>query len=224
MDGNARIGRGFSCPELLVVAALLLLLGAIATVNYRRSQAQAEYAQILGNFQQLKNALDAYGVDNGGAYPETDTGTAAYSLGYRTFDRLTTPIAYIPAIPVSPYTEAFASGSPGNPYVGTERNAMRYVRKLNAAGAVDPNYQADVQLFAFMGNTLGGLEPFLGQSQWLLRSVGPDGLDDRADLALLARPYDPSNGTLSRGDVAWFSNLQVSPWPASGVSEWWEYR
>ena len=42
--------------------------------------------------------------------------------------------------------------------------------------------------------------------RWELKSVGPDGQDDRAISALNAQMYDPTNGTVSPGDIVWFND------------------
>lgn len=205
-----RLYAGFSHVEFLVVAAVLILLGAVALPHYRHADAASDYAQVLDNFGQFEAALEAYYVD-GAQYPDTDQGI----MGRRSILRLTTPIAYMTTLPISPYAEAFGNGA-ADPKLAEVLKTALYTNKTYGSGT-DPNFQADVVAFAFSGAPSPAVFPFVAASNWGLRSVGPDGIDDRSSrfpgYGSGARVYDPTNGLASRGDVVWFSNAKLSRLP-----------
>jgi hypothetical protein len=139
--------------------------------------------------------------------------------------RLTTPVAYITSVPKSPFKETNI-GYPGwpNPASGkncTRMNSYLYVRAENCppittdaspADGLDDNYNTD------RGVYIGGGIPAVvlavrSSGSWMLKSVGPDNRDDRDAAqnpagATTARVYDPTNGTVSPGDVVVFSDTQ----------------
>lgn len=229
MEERDPAASSVSYIEVMLVAVVVAALGLVALSRYRQADTLSDYATVISNFDSVRQALEAYKIDTG-EFPETDMGTTDYAAGYRTLHRVTTPIAYISSIPVSPFTETF--GTPGAPRVGTANNTMLYVRKVyfDGLGGVDSNYKDDVRSYAFNSQPAIGLTTvnmFLESSDWELKSIGPDGIDDRNSIAPgyggYARVYDPTNGTISRGDIVWFSNLHLSQ-PVSGAAEWKEYN
>jgi type II secretory pathway pseudopilin PulG len=79
------------------MVAMAPLLGVIAVPNVLESQLRAKVARAKSDLRTLNVALESYFVDHNRYPNEGDLGT------------LTTPIAYITAIPNDPYT-------PGQPY------------------------------------------------------------------------------------------------------------
>lgn len=216
--------RGFSYAELMLVGVVLAILAAVAVPRYRQADTLTKYAQVLDNFGQIQVALDAYKAD-AGEFPETDMGLAAYALGKRTIHRLTTPMAYLPSIPASPFAETVAS-PPGS---RAEGNVLYTRRWLTNPASNDPNFSSDASAFVFQGQFAPGLSAFVSASDWSLRSVGPDGIDDRLSSApgfgAAARVYDVTNGIDSRGDIVWFSNSRLSQnFVTSTVGTWEQYE
>src|SRR5690606_23612854 len=157
-------------------------------------------------------ALESYAVDNN-KYPETDYGIPplqaqqADGEAYSTL-RLTTPIAYLSSIPTSPWNELY-----GGNKMATQFRQYLYVNKFIAStngtgtpGTVDPDYTLDRRIYLFGGKLMPPAP--LQEGSWFLKSVGPDNKDDRTTLAANARLYDPTNGTVSDGDIVNFSDMQ----------------
>lgn len=71
--------RGFTLIELLVVIAILgvLAAGVLVAVNPLQRIKQAKDSQRKIALSQIKNALEAYSVLNGGKYPITDAAATA---------------------------------------------------------------------------------------------------------------------------------------------------
>ena len=219
-DGHGT-GTGLCFPELLIVGGLLAVLGVAGAARYRQADAESDYARILGNFKAVAAALDAYKVDTG-QVPETDTG----GFSARSILRLTTPVAYLTSLPVSPYDE-----TPGTetPHVVSRTNSLFYVRKYYSNPAIiDSNFSSDVVAYYFQGAlvTPQVRNEFIAANDWEMISVGPDGIEDRMSsppgYGVNARVYDPTNGTISRGNVVWFSAYRV-PQPQPVYTTWRTY-
>jgi type II secretory pathway pseudopilin PulG len=203
-------GTGLCFPELLIVGVLLAVLGVAGAARYQQADAESDYARILGNFRAVAVALDAYKVDTG-QVPETDTG----GFSARSILRLTTPVAYLTSLPVSPYDET-AYWGPSSSRVVARTNSLFYVRKYYSNPAIiDSNFTNDVVAYYFQGALVSPQvrNEFIAANDWEMVSVGPDGIDDRMNTApgygINARVYDPTNGALSRGNVVWFSAYRV---------------
>lgn len=201
--------KAFTLIELLIVVAIIAILAAIAVPNFLEAQTRAKVSRSLADMRTIRVGLESYRVDTN-KYPETDMGVAAAIAP--TYFRLTTPIAYLTSIPISPFKEQYggtkhASEINGYLYVGEldrfeaqganndyARDRVAYVEQQFGGGAVSPSRLAEARRKGF----------------WLLKSVGPDNLDDRSappvGFELGARLYDPTNGTVSRGDIVIFSD------------------
>ena len=221
-DGHGT-GTGICFPELLIVGILLAVLGVAGGARYRQADAESDYARILGNFKAVAVALDAYKVDHG-EHPETDSGGGFYPKP--SILRLTTPVAYLTSLPVSPYDE-----TPGTDtlHVVSLTNSLFYLRKYYGTPAyIDANFTDSVICYYFQGAlvTPQVRNEFIAANEWAMISVGPDEIDDRTSsppgFGMNARVYDPTNGTLSRGNVVWFSAYRV-PQPQPVYTTWRTY-
>jgi hypothetical protein len=169
----------------------------------------------------MRTALESYAVDNN-RYPETDLGVAPLAT-VRTYSilRLTTPIAYMTSIPASPWKEKY--GFSGSPKIAQNLLSYLYVRRavpLSSAlppvpgtlRGADIQYTRDRTAYVWFGSVPNALAAEEGE--WILKSVGPDNQDDREDTLpnrqgwswSLARVYDPTNGTVSFGDIVVFND------------------
>ncbi|MFB3896443.1 MAG: type II secretion system protein [bacterium] len=203
---------GFTLIELLIVVAIIAILAAIAIPNFLAAQTRAKVTRVKGEFKTLATAIESYNVD-ANSYPIHISPDPSYQqngvfgkddYGSYRFDVLTTPIAYISSIPQDPFGETAATGN-----VAQGVSYFLYTWQT------------------FLPTTLPeGGGPFLGNlwraSYWALRDRGPDrawsGLLDPqnsgagsvqayynysycpdGDVTLLC--YDPTNGTMSRGDI-----------------------
>lgn len=204
---------GFSYLEVLLVLGALLVLGIAAAPRYRQADAAADCARVHNNFAHTKWALEAYRVDHC-EYPESDFGVDSYGQGMLSLERLTRPVAYLPRIPMSPFPEKFA----GHTKMGTLENTALYIRRImREPQLMDQEFMGSFICYRAHGRLEQASLERARHHDWLLKSIGPDWIDDRSNTApgygAGARLYDPTNGVLSRGDIVIFNDPR---WPEQG--------
>ena len=193
-------GRAFTLIELLIVVAIIAILAAIAVPNFLEAQVRARVSRVAADLRTLATAIESYRTDNNG-YPVYAAITAptpiedpAASTGMDYFEYLsrrpglclTTPIAYATSIPSDPFANRYAG-------TGPEPVVFDYAYKnarFNAALFVGPPEP-------WLGP--GGIQFIQDWGEWRLVSAGPD--LDRTDDIKVNRIYDPTNGTVSDGDI-----------------------
>jgi len=183
---------GFTLIELLIVVAIIAILAAIAIPNYQQAQVRAKVSRAEGEMQTLATALESYRVDNENYPPENyespllvlvDGTTDTYALPNAIkLMPLTTPISYITRLP----TDIF---DPGNDSVNqTQPHTYHYACKNDL---LYPGAQ-----FFEGGNEEKRI------CEWVMQSYGPDKGIDRGLSTYWQFPrYDPSNGTISLGNI-----------------------
>jgi type II secretion system protein G len=227
-DLKKKASGAFTLIELLIVVAIIAILAAIAVPNFLEAQTRSKVSRALADMRSMRTALEAYRIDHT-RYPETDLGVGAEGLlhsGPRLGPiRLTTPVSFMTSLPQSPFKEQFGE-SAGNEKIATSMKSYLYVRKANYTNPDDNdvNYENDRDAY-INGTKYEDATPVVPvspavraankvQGEWMIKSVGPDTLDDRHSNSApivgqpqLARPYDPTNGTVSRGDLVNYSDL-----------------
>jgi len=212
--------RAFTLIELLIVVAIIAILAAIAVPNFLEAQTRSKVSRCAADMRTIRTGLESYAVD-ANHYPETDfgAGVAQTEVGAG-MDRLTTPISYLSSVPRSPFKED-KMGAGGYRHC-TNRILYLYVNAKRPIGAIanggnttpglpaefDDSYQDD-RIRYIMQNS-GSLAAQAGERQkgaWELKSVGPNNIDDAQGGNMTARSYDPTNGTVSPGDVVIFNDL-----------------
>ncbi|MBN1475488.1 prepilin-type N-terminal cleavage/methylation domain-containing protein [Candidatus Sumerlaeota bacterium] len=211
--------RAFTLIELLIVVAIIAILAAIAVPNFLEAQTRAKVSRLSADLRSLRTAIEAYVIDYN-RYPETDTGEALPLAGAGPI-RLTTPVAYITSMPQSPFMEDML-GYSGIPKHAVVNNWPLYIRAIlgNISGTtvsgtgIDSNYALDRAVYLYEGDQT---DPRRLAGHWALKSVGPDNVDNRDSAQLpygpqtsvdQARVYDPTNGTISGGDIMVYSDEQ----------------
>ena len=207
--------KGFTLIELLIVVAIIAILAAIALPNFLEAQVRSKVSRVMSDMRTIGVALESYRLENTqypGAYNQNYTGYAC-SLGWLhviwaragTGDNrpagfyLTTPIAYLAAIPVDPFTSRYlakASLATGSWAGVIMESSCFYGMRYNAS--------FDLQINNRTYNDVG----------FLLDSVGPDlyltfGItnftegygDPGVVCAYVYTLYDPTNGTVSDGEI-----------------------
>lgn len=170
--------RAFTLIELLMVVAIIAILAAIAVPNFLEAQTRAKLSRAKADMRTIMTALEAYRVD-ATSYPEDYAATTPRGDG---LGRLTSPVAYISSVPL----DAFGG------YYDSSR---------------------DVKVVSYSMGTAPDEHPI----RWALSSAGPDRTDDTVPLfdypgyspRIWENPasgysyyrYDPTNGTVSRGDI-----------------------
>jgi type II secretion system protein G len=178
-------GTGFTLIELLVVVAIISILAAIALPNLLEAQTRSKVSRALADMRTIVTALEGYRADTN-SYPEDYAAAIPQDYG---LGRLTCPIAYISTVPLDPFGGYFDSSR------GT------YVRSFTLGTAPDSN-----------------------PVRYALASAGPDGEDSTSPLFdypgyspfIWENPasgyryirYDPTNGTISTGDIIRVSDYQ----------------
>ncbi|MDX2176412.1 MAG: prepilin-type N-terminal cleavage/methylation domain-containing protein [Candidatus Sumerlaeia bacterium] len=201
--------HGFTLIELLIVVAIIAILAAIAVPNFLEAQVRAKVSAAKSDMRSLATALESYRVDNNRYVPTPNynraTGQQTFTLEER-WAYLTTPLSYITSIPRDPFGDSDVTRSDwrGIPAgSGNVKFATYDYSAFDRAGTYETTTFKQDLVVAFGYPT---------SIQWLIASQGPDsqpGLSV-ADASLgtisgqaTGLPYDPTNGTVSAGDITY---------------------
>jgi len=189
---NHRI-NAFTLMELLVVVGIISILGSIALQNYTDASTRAKVSRCLADFRAIAVAIESYSVDHG-RVPRMAHATFYNDVGLDYLDGkkvngllcpvITTPIAYLSAMPSADPFMASNSGAPPDERNYTYQDILAYREKR----ATSPFWQ-EAQLY---------------YGAWRLGSVGPDMQFDHNFTNSAQLPYDPTNGVVSLGNL-WYS-------------------
>lgn len=173
--------QAFTLIELLIVVAIIGILAAIAIPNFLNAQIRAKIAKAESDMQALSTALEMYHLDYN-RYPMF-IGPDGININpvNRRLIPLTTPIAYIVAIPQDPFLES--------------RYGRRIVENQHPA-YVTYDY-IDAWTFIYHGKQ-SILSSAYRCSDWRISGAGPD---NNADTFGTAPLYHASNGLRSWGDM-----------------------
>jgi len=205
--------HAFTLIELLIVVAIIAILAAIAVPNFLEAQARSKNSRCKADMRSMATGLEAYRVDynkyppdahfynqtvNGGGsrWPGGGTMTQDQVNNFLLLQVITTPIAYMTTVPENVY----GNHSWGNYFVGK------------------PGYRWYVYWAAqwkeFMIGVNSNLYKDIGPV-WSISSTGPDQMDNFGSYIVFGEDvlnntvafgaygclYDPTNGTVSAGDV-----------------------
>lgn len=203
---------GFTLIELLIVVAIIAILAAIAVPNFLEAQVRAKASRAKSDLRTMITGLESYAVDHN-QYPipritpdadpannvttphsctqfmpggfSTVTFTPFGGGGARTgtFSGLTSPISYLTSVLPDPFVQnRFRSRI----YEDLGYQNIRFWNE-NSLAATNPGENNTARL----GNTFPNL-----YGAYIVRSLGPDRGYNPATI-----PYDPTNGTVSPGDI-----------------------
>jgi len=179
----ARKGRsGFTLIELLIVVAIIAILALIAVPNFLEAQVRAKVSRVENDLRTIAVAMEAYCVDWNDYPGPSDEGILVpwNSSSDRGLIRLTTPVPYLTSIPLDPF--------------GRERG------DFGSSGGTTGYGRLTYEMAS------SGCSPHSPKG-WAVYSSGPDRIDDTEDVCrypydtLQTIVYDPTNGTISRGDI-----------------------
>ncbi len=211
--------KGFTLIELLIVVAIIAILAAIAIPNFLEAQVRSKVSRVRSDHRSLATAIEAYYVDNN-SYPAATNvwNLSAYghlaafqTLNCRTFKvrtgaattqmlTLTTPIAYVTSYFADPFADTRGAifpyystrsgwilGSFGPDTDQKNGGSLEWCGGTFTVGyrgtATNPSGTTAIETI---------YDPRESQpSTTLLVGAGSNG----------AFTYDPTNGTVSRGDV-----------------------
>lgn len=192
MMSTARRKRGFTLIELLIVVAIIAILAAIAVANFLEAQVRAKTSSMRAGMRTAATALEAYVVDHN-HYP--------YERDARLFPTsVTTPVAYISSLVL----DIFRVNALSENDIPYPRRTLGYFRFLPRAEESRPDVMpwrgsdADYESDAMTLDRFG---------MWAVSSFGPDQDWDKIWGGETYRDpistyYDPSNGTISNGDLS----------------------
>ncbi len=192
----------FTLIELLIVVAIIAILAAIAVPNFLEAQTRSKVSRAKADMRSLATATEAYYVDNneyptpsdeeGVQVPISSATTEVFETRASTL--ITTPVAFITQRLNEPFPGVVSGEDPQFHY-GTRA----YLFALEGDETEYNSYVVDLGVVDW-----GGASSF---STYFYLSHGPDSDHDSPELdenpsgpAL----YDPTNGTLSSGDVIYF--------------------
>lgn len=181
--------NAFTLIELLIVVAIIAILAAIAVPNFLEAQTRAKVSRAKADIRSLATALESYAVDHNRYPPAIFLAGRVVTLEDR-WRFLTTPVSYITSIPPDPFGDPEVPNSfPGPPW---KYRTFDFVVDVPIP---PPNNHT---FFQFLQNTYG----YSTEIVWYVSSQGPNRIPELSLSASLAGlPYDPTNGTVSGGDV-----------------------
>lgn len=181
--------RGFTLIELLIVVAIIAILAAIAVPNFLEAQTRAKVSAAKSDIRSMVTALEAYRADNtdypgdfecftGPLIPANSSGTLVWDY-IETLKRITTPIAYMSSLPArTPFGPARSGG-------WLEINGYMYEGGAWWDHAINQ----------------GAYKNYYNQQYWdakfVISCMGP------SKVFGVFFPYDPTNGTISNGDIVY---------------------
>ncbi len=181
--------RAFTLIELLVVVAVIAILAAIAVPNFLEAQVRSKVSRAKNDLRTIATSIEAYTVDHSRPPYDGEPGFVFYGW-VNALKQLTTPVAYQSRV----FEDIFPSR------VITEPTRPGHTHHVDFPNNRRPSYDYSSAYWNDIPND-PAMTPVwqrnFGNTTWKLTSSGPD---LSAEFGLESH-YDPTNGTVSRGDI-----------------------
>ena len=190
--------RGFTLIELLVVVGIIVIIAMIALPNFLEAMVRSKVSRTKSDLRTISLALEAYCVDKNTYPPDSSFGIISY---IERLKNLTTPVAYLSSVPGDPFADL---GSIARHSAAKACNP--YAIPATSGNIVYPlTYDFAYKKLPGGGYELSEVWARMSQSPnavlWAMRGIGPDKWPDW--LGEHAMPYDPTNGSVSSGNIFW---------------------
>lgn len=177
--------------EVLIVVAILATLTAIAVPNLSEAQTRSKISRTKADLRAIGTGLELYRIDHL-AYPlvgnPAQPGPWDLAVPYQQrLVPITTPVSYVQTLPQDPFAPPSQKShpgleycyAPGNLYHGgaAKYSANQYRRTIYSLAGRGPDKEIQAGAYCLA-------HPEAYQSQLAIRAS-----------------YDPTNGTLSQGDI-----------------------
>lgn len=221
----SRTPRAVTLLELLIVAGILAILAAVAVPNLLEAQTRSKVSKAKAHLRVLVDALDVYRID-WNSYPATGSVLPGDPLGLLAdvqLARLTTPIHYLTA---SAFRDPFGQvrsqvltgvGATQSTLLGASQSRQEFpvpdlpnrnrsliyfhyptFSRITGNALVRADGVAAISLGPDALDSFGAFRPFPAEAlPPLARAVGLN--------SPLDTDYDPTNGTVSNGDISGFT-------------------
>jgi len=207
--------RGFTLIELLIVVAIVAVLAALAVPNFLQAQTRSKVSAAKATMRSGATALQTYAVDNN-AYPPTLSRFPADPLGILAdvqLAPLSTPIAYMTASTMlrDPFGAVqLRAAVPGSGSLQPKNHFPEITppnpnRSLLYFHYPSMSRRLDAPELNFFASSLLSLGPDRRDSAGAYVVAPPDVFSDLFSELGFDHPvdtiYDPTNGTVSEGDI-----------------------